>query len=178
MKADEEPLMGTLLRTWREQALLTQDELAQRAQLNVRTIRRLEHGASHRPRTNSLSALAKALNLDAAERTQLIAAASRIPTRPEPRGPVTAGDAPPRPTIVRRQHPSGSTRSAGRCMEFCPRARDGSTAGTRILVLAVLEVERVEAGTRQPVELPDLAPQVDDVSAGTARPVGASGRRP
>ncbi|MEV4111049.1 helix-turn-helix transcriptional regulator [Nonomuraea sp. NPDC049695] len=168
MKADEEPPMGTLLRTWREQALLTQDELAHRAQLNVRTIRRLEQGASHRPRINSLSALAKALNLDAAERTRLIAAASRIPARPEPRGPETAGDAPPRATIVRRRLPSGSTRSAGH----------ESAARTRILVLAVLEVERVEADTRPSVELPDLAPQVDDVSAGTARPVGACGQRP
>jgi transcriptional regulator with XRE-family HTH domain len=41
--------LAALVRGWRERALLTQEQLALRAGLGVRTIRRLESGSSTRP---------------------------------------------------------------------------------------------------------------------------------
>ncbi|RKS78921.1 helix-turn-helix protein [Actinomadura pelletieri DSM 43383] len=71
-----EPSLGALLRWWRERALLTQEQLADRAGLNVRTIRRLENQELRRPRATSTLLLAEALGLDDEERATL-AAASR-----------------------------------------------------------------------------------------------------
>src|SRR5262245_23062349 len=67
--------LGTLLRAWRERALLTQEQLAARAGLNPRTVRRLETGELRRPRTSSVRALADALGLDPDERARLTRAA-------------------------------------------------------------------------------------------------------
>ena len=44
----EAPAFGALLRTWRKRARLTQEQLADRAGLNVRTVRRWEGGATPR----------------------------------------------------------------------------------------------------------------------------------
>ncbi|MGW5161135.1 helix-turn-helix domain-containing protein [Nonomuraea wenchangensis] len=71
-----EPALGALLRAWRERALVTQEELAARAGLNVRTVRRLEAGALSRPRATSLRLLAQALDLEAAELAVLTRAAT------------------------------------------------------------------------------------------------------
>ncbi|MGP4102087.1 ATP-binding protein [Nonomuraea sp. KM90] len=64
---EEEPDLGTLLRTWRDRALLTQAQLAERAGVNVRTVRRLETGELRRPRHASVRLLAEALGLGAEE---------------------------------------------------------------------------------------------------------------
>ncbi|MEU4835131.1 helix-turn-helix transcriptional regulator [Streptosporangium sp. NPDC023615] len=69
--------LGTLVRTWRSRALLTQEELADRAGVNVRTIRRLEGDAVWRPRSASIRLLTQALDLDAGERAEFAAAAVR-----------------------------------------------------------------------------------------------------
>ncbi|QYC41035.1 Helix-turn-helix protein [Nonomuraea coxensis DSM 45129] len=71
-----EPVLGALLRAWRERSLLTQEELAERAGLNVRTVRRVEADALSRPRATSLRLLAEALGLEAAELGALTRAAS------------------------------------------------------------------------------------------------------
>ncbi|MGA5760756.1 helix-turn-helix domain-containing protein [Nonomuraea bangladeshensis] len=73
MDGNDEHALGTLLRRWRERALLTQEQLAEKAGLNVRTIRRLERGDPHRPRTASLRLLSEALDLNTAEHTLLTA---------------------------------------------------------------------------------------------------------
>ncbi|MGP4102591.1 ATP-binding protein [Nonomuraea sp. KM90] len=65
-----------MLRGWRERALLTQEQLADRAGLSVRTVRRLERGIQVRPRGASLQLLADALGLSAAEREALVTATS------------------------------------------------------------------------------------------------------
>jgi tetratricopeptide (TPR) repeat protein/transcriptional regulator with XRE-family HTH domain len=67
--------LAVILRAWRERALLTQAQLAARAGLGVRTIRRLESGGLRRPRSDSVRLLADALDLTAAEREQLMATA-------------------------------------------------------------------------------------------------------
>ncbi|RKT67698.1 tetratricopeptide repeat protein [Saccharothrix variisporea] len=75
--------LGALVREWRTRALLTQEELADRAGLNVRTIRRLENGALRRPRSTSVRLLIEALALDRAEADLLTtAAAGRAPREP------------------------------------------------------------------------------------------------
>ncbi|BCL12355.1 hypothetical protein GCM10017556_00940 [Micromonospora sagamiensis] len=68
--------LGALVRAWRERALLTQEELAERAGLNVRTVRRVESGSVRRPRLGSVRSLADALGLGRAETETLAAAAT------------------------------------------------------------------------------------------------------
>jgi DNA-binding SARP family transcriptional activator len=66
--------LGGVLRDFRSTRGLTQDELASRAGVSVRTIRDLEHDRILRPHSTSLSALAKVLNLTNAERDGLLGA--------------------------------------------------------------------------------------------------------
>lgn len=112
---EEAPEVGTLIRTWRTRALLTQEQLAQRSGLNVRTIRRLEMHAQHRPRTASLSLLAKALKLDEMEEAQLIALA-----RTASEGAEAAPSREPSPSsiTVPRQLPLGTAYFIGRDKEL------------------------------------------------------------
>ena len=70
---------AALLRAWRERALLTQEELAERTGLADRTIRRLESSGGGRPRGDSLLKLAVALGLTEPERASLVAAVTGAP---------------------------------------------------------------------------------------------------
>ena len=70
------PTLGALLRAHRERALLTQEELAERAGLSARTIVGLETGRVRRPRTESVRLLADTLGLAGAERAAFTAAAT------------------------------------------------------------------------------------------------------
>ncbi|GAA3758478.1 hypothetical protein GCM10022225_49820 [Plantactinospora mayteni] len=95
--------LGALMRAWRERALLTQEELAERAGLNARTIRRLEGDELRRPRSTSLRLLAEALALNPAEQALLIgsargagAGAGRVATGPAGTGQAEGGG--PAPT--------------------------------------------------------------------------------
>ncbi|MEW9548051.1 multiprotein-bridging factor 1 family protein [Nonomuraea sp. NPDC050783] len=75
--------LGVLVRRWRERALLTQEELAERSGLNVRTVRRLERDSAARPRSVSVRLLGEALGLDEAERALLATAARTAPSSPD-----------------------------------------------------------------------------------------------
>jgi polar amino acid transport system substrate-binding protein len=108
---DERPASGEtlagLLRGLRERALLTQEELAERSGLSVRTIRGLERGDIRRPRSASVRQLADALQLTGRAREELVAAArggqatGGDPAAAEATGePATAG--PPVPRSRRR----------------------------------------------------------------------------
>ena len=59
------------LRWLRARAMLTQEELAERARLSVRTVRNLEAGHIRRPRSGSIRLLADALGLSEQERVLL-----------------------------------------------------------------------------------------------------------
>ncbi|WP_026257635.1 helix-turn-helix domain-containing protein [Actinopolymorpha alba] len=73
---------GALLRKWRQRAGLSQEALAERAVLGVRTIRGLETGERGDPRVGTLRVLADALQLNRTERAELFGAAGR--TEPSP----------------------------------------------------------------------------------------------
>jgi tetratricopeptide (TPR) repeat protein/transcriptional regulator with XRE-family HTH domain len=68
---------GGLLRRYRLAAGLTQEELAAQAGLSVRGLSDLERGARRAPRRETVQLLAEALQLPAAERTRLEAAARK-----------------------------------------------------------------------------------------------------
>jgi len=68
---------GLLLRRWRQRAGLSQEALAHRAAVGTRTVRGLETGERTDPRMGTVRALADALELSAAERAELFAAAGR-----------------------------------------------------------------------------------------------------
>src|SRR5215203_2887896 len=87
--SDSTALFGDLLRRLRSAAALSQEELAERAGLSRRGISDLERGARHAPYLATVRLLADALQLDAAERAALLAAA-----RPEVVAPVPAGRGP------------------------------------------------------------------------------------
>ncbi|WP_406365174.1 helix-turn-helix domain-containing protein [Streptomyces sp. NBC_01546] len=74
--------LGTLLRTLRKQAGLTQEQVAERSKLGVRTIRRLETGTSTDHRLGTVNQIADALGAGPEERLRLAAALAK--TSPEP----------------------------------------------------------------------------------------------
>src|SRR5689334_15161509 len=75
-----------LLRSNRQAANLTQEELAERSGLSVQAISMLERGVRQAPRTSTIESLARALALDAGQRSALVRAASggAPGTRPVP----------------------------------------------------------------------------------------------
>src|SRR5262252_1579456 len=80
------PTVGSLLKRYRRAAGLTQESLAERAQISVDTISDLERGANLRPRSDTLDRLADALALTPAQRAQLQAAARGMLPSGEPGG--------------------------------------------------------------------------------------------
>ena len=78
---------NVLLRQMRRQTELTQEDLADRAGLSVRTIRRLETGESANPQLETVRLLADALRLESDDRTRLLKVAGgqdpRAEARPE-----------------------------------------------------------------------------------------------
>ncbi|MGB3439098.1 MAG: helix-turn-helix transcriptional regulator [Actinophytocola sp.] len=108
---------GALLRQLRMRVGMTQEGLAERSELGVRTIRGLETGERADPRVGTVRRLADALELAEAERVELFAAAGHavaVPGQgPEP-GPPPASL--PAPTV----------RSAGIPFDFTDYG-DGST---------------------------------------------------
>jgi predicted ATPase/DNA-binding XRE family transcriptional regulator len=82
---------GDLLRRFRLAAGLTQEELAERAQISPRAISDLERGLRSRPWRDTIQFLAEALKLDAGERAQLEGAARR-PAAPPAESPEPSAD--------------------------------------------------------------------------------------
>jgi len=135
---------GALLRAYRHRALLSQEQLAARAELSDRTVRGLEAGRVRSPRTDTVRLLADALQLTGPQRESWFAAARGVShQRAEPAA--SGADSPARlPSEVPAQPPQRAysfyTGNSRRCrrspaVEFtaeigerCPRG-DGSAGG-------------------------------------------------
>jgi predicted ATPase/DNA-binding XRE family transcriptional regulator len=83
---------GALLRTLREAAGLSQEELAARAGLSSHAVSALERGTRRRPYPHTVRSLADALDLSSDERARLVAA---LPARGRSATPGRAGTEPP-----------------------------------------------------------------------------------
>jgi transcriptional regulator with XRE-family HTH domain len=95
--ASERTTFATLLKRYRMAAGLTQEELADRANLSVRGFSNLERGARHLPQHTTIELLAEALHLAGSDRTAFVAAARTEPA-PDARPTGTLPTAPAAPT--------------------------------------------------------------------------------
>jgi tetratricopeptide (TPR) repeat protein/transcriptional regulator with XRE-family HTH domain len=98
MDRGQGPPFGELLRRYRVACALTQEALAERAGLSVRTVSDLERGINRTPRKDTLPLLVAALGLSAAESSHLDVAARRLksaqrasPALTPPYGPPLVG---------------------------------------------------------------------------------------
>ena len=105
MAADEAGPGGsgfdTVLRRNRLRAKLTQEELAARAAIGVRTVRDLERGRASRPQRTTVELLAAALGLSGADRDAFLAAA-RGQAADEPLPPTSFLQIPPTAELIGR----------------------------------------------------------------------------
>jgi predicted ATPase/transcriptional regulator with XRE-family HTH domain len=108
MLADQDKPFGARLRSFREAAGLSQEELAERAGLTPNAIGALERGERKRPYPHTLRALADALDLSDPDRNALVAAVGRPGSRP-----VTT----PAPARPESQLPAPATRLIGRAQD-------------------------------------------------------------
>ncbi|GIM90521.1 ATP-binding protein [Paractinoplanes toevensis] len=90
-----------VLRRHRLQAKLTQEELAARAAIGVRTVRDLERGRASRPQRTTVELLAAALGLSGADRETFLAAARGQPAE-EPLPPTPFQQMPPSAELIGR----------------------------------------------------------------------------
>ena len=124
---------GELLRQYRLAGGLSQEELAERSGLAVRTIANMERGRTARPHRRSVRSLADALGLPAPQQEQLNRASRLLaeldaPTAPELPESIAAGAE--RPQVVPRQLPATVPHFAGRADELqMLAAMLGETAG-------------------------------------------------
>lgn len=119
-----------LLQHYRRIAALTQEQLAERAGLSVRTIRNLEHGLITSPRVRSVRLLADALELADADRALLLRAGP---------GPQSCGTPVPRqlpPTMRRFPGRIDELRCLDRSLEQVPVAVISGAAGVGKTTLA------------------------------------------
>ncbi len=124
------PAFGALLRRHRLDAGLTQEALAERAELGVRTLQGLERGENH-PQAETVRHLVHALGLSGAPRTRFEAAAQPTPrrTRHASRAPPPRAASGPAPTNL----PAQLTSFVGRDAEL--RRVEQLLAATRLLTL-------------------------------------------
>jgi len=89
----DEPLtFGALLSRYRTAALLTQEQLAERAELSARGVSDLERGIKGRPRAYTVRQLAFALGLSPDDRAMFEQAASAVGMDPRPNGAIPVGN--------------------------------------------------------------------------------------
>lgn len=122
---------GDLLRRYRVAAGLTQEELAERAGLSRRAIGALETGARRAPHKETVSLLAKALNLTSAEQALLESAARQRRPSTDTQANPAIGLASDRPNV---RQPAQTL--VGRRKELLALERHLTTDGPPLLMLA------------------------------------------
>ncbi|MEU6265782.1 helix-turn-helix domain-containing protein [Saccharopolyspora shandongensis] len=91
---------GPLLRQLRRQAGMTQEQLAERSGVGVRTIRRLENNSPTDPRIGTVKLLADALDLAPDKRRELLAGVGDVPAEDAAEIPETAEPLVPRDALT------------------------------------------------------------------------------
>jgi predicted ATPase/transcriptional regulator with XRE-family HTH domain len=91
---------GAILRHMRTAAALSQEALAERAGVSLRGISDLERGVRRAPHLHTVRRLAQALDLDAAQREVLLAAARPTPAAAPAPGAITGGALPAPLTLL------------------------------------------------------------------------------
>jgi tetratricopeptide (TPR) repeat protein/transcriptional regulator with XRE-family HTH domain len=122
MQTSQPLAFGTLLRRYRIAASLTQEELAARAGISLRSLGDMERGVVHTPRKDTLALLADALALSPQERAALAEAARRLST------PVTSV---PTPVVPSAPPFVGRTRE----LALLERHIEGAAAGVTLALL-------------------------------------------
>src|SRR5687768_354974 len=178
MATSMETRFGELLRHYRLAAGLTQEELAERAGVSTRGISDLERSARGLPRKDTLRLLLAALELSAAERSALVAAARRpLPiARGEREGRLSRLPIPATPLVGRETDVAAvSALLVGPAVRLLTLTGVGGTGKTR---LAFAIAERVAPDFSGGVTFISLAPLRDAafVAAAVAEHLGVRER--
>jgi DNA-binding XRE family transcriptional regulator len=145
--------LGAVLRVWRTQTGLTQEQLAERSGLSVRAIRDLERGKVARPHRESIRLLTEALGLDGDDRESLmrlaghalptlgsVSATTGHPAFPSPVGPAAPGVDQPAIDPLRGEGAGGACvdGSPAACPASSPRARRAAVVAAIAAAIACL----------------------------------------
>ncbi|HET6317080.1 MAG TPA: helix-turn-helix domain-containing protein, partial [Chloroflexota bacterium] len=159
MGASGEVSFGQLLKSYREAAHLSQEELALRAGLSRRGISDLERGARTAPQRETTRRLIAALELTDTEQDTLLTAArlGRVeePSRLPPRQPISA----PLTSFVGREREVGEVSSMLHSSRLLTLVGTGGIGKTR---LALEVARRLAAEFADGVVLVDLSPLADE----------------
>jgi predicted ATPase/DNA-binding XRE family transcriptional regulator len=183
MSAEPGSVFGDLLRRYRVAADLTQEMLAERAQLSARAVSDLERGVRRAPYRETVRLLAEALELPAADRAALTAAARRSgkpATRALPDAPPPTSLPTPLTSFVGRERELADTIRLLGTSRLLTLAGPGGCGKTRLAIEAARQVAGAYADG---VWLVDLGPlsEADLVPAAVEATVGvreAPGRSP
>jgi tetratricopeptide (TPR) repeat protein/transcriptional regulator with XRE-family HTH domain len=130
--------LGTWLRSCRESAALSQEELAERAALSIRGLRNIERGRTEYPHPRSIERLADALALQGQARAEFLGLSRRpAASITTPPGPVHPADRAP---IVPRQLPASVRRFVGREHELAELTRllgESDTERAAVVISAI-----------------------------------------
>lgn len=153
--------LGTVLRALREDAGLSQEELAERAGLSPHAISALERGTRTRPYPHTLRSLATALDLTDEQRAALVAAVPARSSRQAaaPAAPVRARDLPvPATPLVGRDDDVSRVADLLGTGRLVTLSGPGGVGKTR---LALAVADRVRDRFAHGVTLVELAPLLE-----------------
>ena len=121
---------AALLRSYRQAAGMTQEELAERARLSVQAIGALERGDRRAPRKETVNLLAEALALTGPTRDAFAAAARQREERDTPASPLFTATSPPAPARPDAATPTDTSQASAAVTAFLA-ARNGLMSRAR-----------------------------------------------